>query len=163
VIFVPAPMPYVLSNGIPVKPRNLIFRCETSGHTQTLILRNGGTLWFKDYWWYDKKSEEETAWEQLDSLKEADWRRFRTKLEELNIWDSEGPSEPQVVIDGGYINFSLFFGFPDRKIRFRGSLNEGAWREYEDEEGNETGEFDRMFHMIARAFERLTGREWFYE
>ena len=23
-IFVPAPMPYVLSNGIPVKPRNLI-------------------------------------------------------------------------------------------------------------------------------------------
>lgn len=161
---------YVLSNGIPVKPRNLIFRCETSGHTQTLILRNGGILWFKDHWWYTKKgeevvcqSEEKTAWERLDPPQEAEWRRFRTKLEELKVWESKCPSNLEDRECGGYVDFRLVLGFPDRMIRLRGTLNEGAWMEYEDDEGNETGEFDRMFHMIARAFERLTGREWFYE
>jgi hypothetical protein len=48
-------------------------------------------------------------------------------------------------------------------LRLRGTLKQGDRMESEDEEANETGEFDRMFHMIARAFERLTGREWFYE
>ena len=150
------------------KTKNLIFQCVTPGRTQTLLQRNGGTLWFKDYCGGGGKegvwlSEEDFPWEQLDSPKEEDWRRFRTKLEELRVWESKSPSKPEDTKCGGYVDFRIVLGFPDRMIRLRGNLKEGAWREYEDEEGIETGEFDRMFHMIARAFERLTGREWFYE
>ena len=166
----PPPMiyPYVLPIGVPVKPKNLIFQCVTPGRTQTLLQRNGGTLWFKDYCAGGGKegvwvSEDDFPWERLDPPQEADWRRFRTKLEELKVWESKCPSNLEDRECGGYVDFRLVLGFPDRMIRLRGTLNEGAWREYEDEEGNETGEFDRMFHMIARAFERLTGREWFYE
>jgi len=164
----PTIYPYILPIGVPVKPKNLIFQCVTPGRTQTLLQRNGGTLWFKDYCGGGGKegvwlSEEDFPWEQLDSPKEEDWRRFRTKLEELRVWESKSPSKPEDTKCGGYVDFRIVLGFPDRMIRLRGNLKEGAWREYEDEEGIETGEFDRMFHMIARAFERLTGREWFYE
>lgn len=164
----PTIYPYVLPDEVPVKPKNLIFQCVTPGRTQTLLQRNGGTLWFKDYCAGGGKegvwvSEEDFPREQLDSPKEEDWRRFRSKLEELRVWELKSPSKPEEQECGGYVEFRLVLGFPDRMIRLRGTLKEGAWREYEDEEGIETGEFDRMFHMIARAFERLTGREWFYE
>ena len=164
----PAIYPYVLPDEVPVKPKNLIFQCVTPGRTQTLLQRNGGTLWFKDYCAGGGKegvwvSEDDFPWERLDSPKEEDWRRFRTKLEELKVWELKSPSNLEYCECGGYVDFRLVLGFPDRMIRLRGTLNEGAWREHEDEEGNETGEFDRVFHMIARAFERLIGREWFYE
>jgi hypothetical protein len=48
-------------------------------------------------------------------------------------------------------------------IRLQGTLKQEERMESEGEEGNGTWEFEEMFHMIARAFERLTGREWFYE
>ena len=140
----PTIYPYVLPDEVPVKPKNLIFQCVTSGRTQTLLQRNGGTLWFKDYCGGGGKegvwvSEEDFPWEQLDSPKEEDWRRFRSKLEELKVWELQSPSKPEDQECGGYVEFRLVLGFPDRMIRLRGTLNEGAWREYEDEEGNETG------------------------
>jgi hypothetical protein len=166
----PPPMiyPYVLPEGVPVKPKNLIFQCVTPGRTQTLILRNGGTIWFKDYCWGGGKqdvwkSEEEIAWERLEPPKEAEWRRFRSKLEELKVWESKKELKPEDPECGGYVDYRIVLGFPDRMIRLRGALKERACGEYEDEEGNETVKFDHMFQMIARAFERLTGREWFYE
>ena len=164
----PTIYPYVLPDEVPVKPKNLIFQCVTPGRTQTLLQRNGGTLWFKDYCAGGGKegvwvSEDDFPWERLDSPKEEDWRRFRTKLEELKVWESKSPSNLEDRECGGYVDFRLVLGFPDRMLRLRGTLKQGDRMESEDEEANETGEFDRMFHMIARAFERLTGREWFYE
>ena len=164
----PTIYPYVLPDGVPVKPKNLIFQCVTPGRTQTLLKRNGGTLWFKDYCWGGGKegvwvSEEKFPWEQLDSPKEADWRRFRAKLEELEVWDWKDPVQPHPATVCGYVDYRFDLRFPDRMIRLRGTLKQGDRMESKDEEGNETGEFEEMFHMIVRAFERLTGREWFYE
>ena len=159
---------YVLPDRVPIKPKKLIFQCVIPGRTQTLLQRNGGTLWFKDYCVGGGKegvwvSEDDFPWERLDSPKEEDWRRFRSKLEELKVWESKSPSKPEDQECGGYVEFRLVLGFPDRMIRLRGTLKQGDGMESEDEEGNVTGEFEEMFHMIARAFERLTGREWFYE
>lgn len=113
----PVICPYILPDGVPIKPQKLIFQCVTPGRTQTLILRRKGTLWFKDYCWGGGKqdvwiSEEEFPWEQLDSPNEADWRRFRTKLEELKVWESKCPSNLEDRECGDMLTFALSLDFP---------------------------------------------------
>lgn len=150
-----------LPPGIPVVPKGLIFHCAPYGHEQTLLWRHG-TLWFKDVWW-SEGGDESTPWERLPTPSEEDWHRLRSKLEQLKIWQAAPPRAPERCIGGGSIDFRMGFHFSDRTFKIKGSLNEDGWREWEDESGNEIGEFDRIFRRVARGIERLTGREWFFE
>ena len=158
----PPPMPrFHLPPGTPVVPKNLIFRCSPCGHDQTLLWRHG-TLWFKDVWW-SEGDEEDTPWERLPAPSEGDWHRFRTKLEQLKVWEAVPPKESERCVGGGSIDFRMVFNYPDRTVRLRGSLDEGGWQDWEDDSGQEAGRFDRLFRQVARGVERLTGREWFFE
>jgi hypothetical protein len=159
------PMPpaerFHLPPEIPVIPKNLIFRCTPHGHDQILLWRKG-TLWFKDHWW-SEGDEDETPWERLPTPSENSWRLLRAKLEQLKIWQAKIPEEPERGIGGGGIEFRMFFNYPDRTVRLRGELDEDGWWNWEDASGAQAGKFDRMFRQVARAMERLTGREWFFE